>query len=247
MGNNHNAFQSQLVQQKVIEDVFSLCFGFPMGGTMMLGDVTIPEDIKMQYTPLDTSKGLHYYNVKMEGIKVDGQMLNLLPVQFNSGYGTVLDSGTTFTYLPTLPFKVFSESIIKATEAKGILRIPGSEPSYPDICWSVESVDFENIHTMFPTAELVFDGGAALVLTPIRYLFKMRSNAYCLGVFDNGNSGSLIGGVSTRNMVVQYDRRKGRIGFGEATCENFWHHHSRHHVNNSLTNAHSVNTSGAHH
>ncbi len=37
MGNNNNAFQSQLVEQKVIANTFGLCFGYPDGGMMVLG------------------------------------------------------------------------------------------------------------------------------------------------------------------------------------------------------------------
>jgi hypothetical protein len=46
-------------------------------------------------------------------------------------------------------------------------------------------------------------GGAALALTPQRYLFAAGRGLYCLGVFDNGDEGSLLGGILTRNALVQ--------------------------------------------
>ena len=38
---------------------------------------------------------------------------------------------------------------------------------------------------------------------PYRYLFKMSTGQYCLGVFDNGWQGTLLGGIITRNVLVQ--------------------------------------------
>ena len=56
---------------------------------------------------------------------------------------------------------------------------------------------------------------------PLNYLFMHtgESGAYCLGVFDNGASGTLLGGISFRNILVQYDRRNRRVGFGQASCQ----------------------------
>jgi len=56
---------------------------------------------------------------------------------------------------------------------------------------------------------------------PLNYLFMHtgESGAYCLGVFDNGASGTLLGGISFRNILVQYDRRNRRVGFGPASCQ----------------------------
>ena len=40
---------------------------------------------------------------------------------------------------------------------------------------------------------------------PLNYLFMHtgEAGAYCLGVFDNGGSGTLLGGISFRNILVQ--------------------------------------------
>jgi hypothetical protein len=46
-------------------------------------------------------------------------------------------------------------------------------------------------------------GGAHIDLVPYRYLFKVADQQYCLGVFDNGFQGTLLGGIITRNVLVQ--------------------------------------------
>jgi Xylanase inhibitor C-terminal len=76
-------------------------------------------------------------------------------------------------------------------------------PQYNDICWKGAADSFDKLEPSFPVAELVFGGNARLRLTPLRYLFMMRPGEYCLGFFDNGASGTLIGGVSVRNVLVQ--------------------------------------------
>ena len=56
---------------------------------------------------------------------------------------------------------------------------------------------------------------------PLNYLFMHtgEAGAYCLGVFDNGAAGTLLGGISFRNVLVQYDRRNRRVGMGQAACQ----------------------------
>lgn len=45
--------------------------------------------------------------------------------------------------------------------------------------------------------------GVSFKLTPERYLFMVGRGEYCLGVFDNGYQGTLIGGIIVRNVLVQ--------------------------------------------
>eukprot|EP00882_Tetradesmus_deserticola_P020603 GHRQ01022264.1.p2 GENE.GHRQ01022264.1~~GHRQ01022264.1.p2 ORF type:complete len:120 (+),score=38.09 GHRQ01022264.1:942-1301(+) len=38
MGNNENSFPRQLARAGLVDNVFSLCYGFPAGGAMLLGE-----------------------------------------------------------------------------------------------------------------------------------------------------------------------------------------------------------------
>lgn len=69
----------QLAGKGVIDDVFSLCFGSVEGdGALMLGDVALPKNLVMQYTPLLSSAAHpHYYLVKLEHMNVGGGVLNV--------------------------------------------------------------------------------------------------------------------------------------------------------------------------
>jgi len=47
---------------------------------------------------------------------------------YRTGYGTVLDSGTTFTYLPSLAFSSFADLVEKAAAKAGLTPRTGPDP-----------------------------------------------------------------------------------------------------------------------
>ena len=57
----------------------------------------------------------------------------------------------------------------------------------------------------FPSMRLRFAGEVDLPLPPQNYLFAHfdRDGAYCLGIFQNVQAGSLLGGITFRDILVQ--------------------------------------------
>ena len=55
-------------------------------------------------------------------------MRDCAQVTYARGYGTVLDSGTTFTYLPREAFREFQKQVVAAALAKGAHQVPGPDP-----------------------------------------------------------------------------------------------------------------------
>ena len=51
--------------------------------------------------------------------------------------------------------------------------------------------------------DFTFEPSVKIRMKPMQYLFKMGAGSYCLGIFDNQNAGTLIGGISVRNILVQ--------------------------------------------
>lgn len=60
-----------------------------------------------------------FYNVHLSGINLGKEQLDIDFTPFEQSYGTILDSGTTFTYLPSEAYKTFSDAFVKAVEATG--------------------------------------------------------------------------------------------------------------------------------
>ena len=79
---------------------------------------------------------------------------------FEDGYGTVLDSGTTFTYLPTKAFRAFREAVQTFALSKGLQMTKGPDPKFYDICFGgaphVEHAD--QLENVFPHLDLQFKG-----------------------------------------------------------------------------------------
>lgn len=148
--------------------------------------------------------------------------MRLKPKVFDSKHGTVLDSGTTYAYLPEEAFAAFKDAIINSIHLK---QIPGPDPNYKDICFSGAGSDVTEISKIFPEVAMVFGNGQKLALSPENYLFRHSKvhDAYCLGVFQNGRDPTtLLGGIVVRNTLVTYDRSKERIGFWKTNCSELW-------------------------
>ena len=164
-----------------------------------------------------------YYNIDLKEIHVAGKPLNLNPRVFGGKHGTILDSGTTYAYLPEAAFAAFKNAVVK--ELHSLKQIEGPDPSFKDICFSGAGSNISQLSKNFPRVDMVFSDGKKLTLSPENYLFqhfKVRG-AYCLGIFTNGkNPASLLGGIVVRNTLVTYDRENKRIGFWKTNCSELW-------------------------
>ena len=60
------------------------------------------------------SRGTAFYQATIEDVQLNGVSLSAtsdVPYLFSAGYGTVVDSGTTFTYLPAPIFEDFKRKV----------------------------------------------------------------------------------------------------------------------------------------
>ncbi|XP_004244902.1 aspartic proteinase 36-like [Solanum lycopersicum] len=222
LGRGDLSIVDQLVEKHVISDSFSLCYGGMDfgGGAMVLGGINPPSE--MVFTHSDPLRS-PYYNIELKGIHVAGKALNLNPQIFDGKHGTVLDSGTTYVYLPEAAFVAFKSAVMK--ELHSLREIEGPDPNYRDICFSGAESDVSQLSKSFPSVDMVFSNGKKLSLTPENYLFRHSKvrGAYCFGIFQNGKDPTtLLGGIIVRNTLVSYDRENERIGFWKTNCSKLW-------------------------
>lgn len=159
----------------------------------------------------------------MKEIHVAGKQLPLNPSVFDGKHGTVLDSGTTYAYLPETAFLAFKEAIMK--ELSSLKQIRGPDPNYNDICFSTDGSDVSQLSSNFPAVDMIFGNGKKFSLSPENYLFRHSKvhGAYCLGIFQNGKDPTtLLGGILVRNTLVTYDREHSKIGFWKTNCSELW-------------------------
>ncbi|WCJ35518.1 Eukaryotic aspartyl protease family protein [Euphorbia peplus] len=222
LGRGPLSIVDQLVDKEAVGDSFSLCYGGMDvgGGAMVLGRISPPAD--MVFTHSDPYRS-QYYNIDLKELHVAGKRLNLNPKIFDGKHGTVLDSGTTYAYLPEEAFLAFKDAVMK--EIKFLKQIPGPDPNYGDICFSGAGRDVTQLSKIFPEVDMVFSNNEKLVLSPENYLFRHTkvSGAYCLGIFQNGKDPTtLLGGILVRNTLVTYERENDKIGFLKTNCSELW-------------------------
>ncbi|KAI7736029.1 hypothetical protein M8C21_033550 [Ambrosia artemisiifolia] len=222
LGRGDLSIVDQLVDGGVISNSFSLCYGGMDvgGGAMVLGRISPPAD--MVYSRSDPRRS-PYYNIALKELHVAGKRLPIKASVFDGKHGTILDSGTTYAYLPEAAFVAFKNAIMK--ELHGVHQIKGPDPSYNDICFSGAGSDVSQLSKTFPSVEMVFGKGKKLSLSPENYLFRHSKvrGAYCLGVFQNGKDPTtLLGGIIVRNTFVMYDREHEKIGFWKTNCSDIW-------------------------
>ncbi|XP_010503675.1 PREDICTED: aspartic proteinase CDR1-like [Camelina sativa] len=219
LGQGDLSLVDQLVDKGLISNSFGLCYGGMDigGGSMILGGFEYPSD--MIFTESDPDRSL-YYNIDLTGIRVAGKQLLLNSRVFDGEHGAVLDSGTTYAYLPDAAFEAFEEAVMR--EVSTLKQIDGPDPNFKDTCFHVAaSNDVSELSKIFPSVEMVFKTGQSWLLSPENYMFRHAKvhGAYCLGVFPNGKDHTtLLGGIVVRNTLVVYDRENSKVGFWRTNC-----------------------------
>ncbi|KAL1207891.1 Aspartic proteinase 39 [Cardamine amara subsp. amara] len=221
LGRGKLSIVDQLVDKGVIEDSFSLCYGGMEvgGGAMVLGKISTPTGMVFAHSDPFRSP---YYNIDLKQMHVAGKSLKLNPKVFNEKHGTVLDSGTTYAYFPKEAFIAIKAAVIK--EIPSLKRIHGPDPNYDDVCFSGAGRDVSEIDKYFPEIAMEFGNGQKLILSPENYLFRHTKvrGAYCLGIFPDRDSTTLLGGIVVRNTLVTYDRENDKLGFLKTNCSDLW-------------------------
>ncbi|WOK91800.1 aspartic proteinase-like protein 2 [Canna indica] len=204
---------SQLSSMSVTPRVFSHCLKGSEngGGILVLGEIVEPGIV---YTPLVPSQS--HYNLNLESIAVNGQMLSIDPLVFStsSTQGTIIDSGTTLAYLAEQAYDPFVNAIISSLSPYvHIIPSKGNE------CFITSS----SVDESFPSVTLNFKGGASMPIKPEDYLLQQVSVdntiIWCIGWQKNQGSGiTILGDLVLKDKIFVYDLANQRIGWTNYDC-----------------------------
>nr|XP_043613699.1 aspartic proteinase 36-like [Erigeron canadensis] len=213
-GQHGLSVMSQLSSRGITPKVFSHCLkgDGTGGGKLVLGEILDPT---MVYSPLVPSQP--HYNLDLQSIAVNGQMLPIDPAVFatSDNKGTIVDTGTTLTYLVEEAFEPFVNAITGAV----------SQSTTPVIvketqCYLVKSI----ITGIFPEVSLNFAGGASMILKPENYLVPGDpidgGVPWCIGFQKVQNGVSILGDLVLKDKIFVYDLSKKRIGWTDYDCSN---------------------------
>ncbi|KAG0523927.1 hypothetical protein BDA96_07G165300 [Sorghum bicolor] len=165
-----------------------------------------------------------YYYVPLVGLslgtkRLDVPATSLGMIKPDGSGGTIVDSGSTMSYLEETAFRAVKKAVVEA------VRLPvanGTDEDYDDyeLCFALPTgVAMEAVKT--PPLVLHFDGGAAMTLPRDNYFQEPRAGLMCLavGTSPDGFGVSIIGNVQQQNMHVLFDVRNQKFSFAPTKCD----------------------------
>ena len=142
----------------------------------------------------------------------------------NGNGGTIVDSGTTLTFMEKPVF----DAVVTAFKTQ-----MGNLPRAADVeaksglgpCYNLAGVKLEKVK--FPDLTFHFKGGAKLELPVVNYFaFAGNSSVVCLTIVTDSGFGPgltvgpaiILGNFQQQNLYVEYDLENERFGFRRQSC-----------------------------
>ncbi|XP_020694287.1 aspartyl protease family protein At5g10770-like [Dendrobium catenatum] len=201
-----------IINQKphLYNKIFSYCLpsrpdtiGYLELGSSVLG---------VRYTPMLTKPEMpSYYFLNLIDISIGGERLGLPPTIFSEP-GTMLDSGTAFSYLPPSVY-----SILRNIFRNYMRNYTMAPPIYNlDTCY-----DISNYPMVFvPEMSFIYDGEVMTNLDSTGILFVFNKSQACFPFIQNEDDSEVvvIGSMQHLTYSVVYDVGNSQIGFGANGC-----------------------------
>ncbi|XP_054788225.1 aspartic proteinase-like protein 1 isoform X2 [Prosopis cineraria] len=196
---------SLLAKAGLIKDSFSFCLNENDSGRILFGD---QGHASQQYTPFLPIDGeFAAYVVGVESFCVGSSYLK------KTGFQALIDTGTSFTYLPDEVYKlVVSEFDKHVNASRVVLR------QYPwEYCYKVSSHELDNI----PTLKLTFSRNQTfrihypMYTTPSNQEYTIA----CLTIVQTDDDYGTIGQNFLKGYHMIFDRENLRFGWSSSNCE----------------------------
>ncbi|KAJ8754745.1 hypothetical protein K2173_012134 [Erythroxylum novogranatense] len=208
----------------------------PTSGDLILFPGSGKGDTKTQgldYTPFSKNPNVsnavfqsHYY-VSLRKIIVGGKHVkvphSLLVSGSDGNGGTIVDSGTTFTFMESAVFEPVAQEFVKQlanfTPATDIQNLTGLRP-----CFNLSGHE----NALFPDLVFQFKGGAKMKLPLANYITLIDQDVVCLTIVTDNNvigpeqvregPAIILGSFQQQNYYIEYDLENNRFGFKRQQC-----------------------------
>lgn len=142
----------------------------------------------------------------------------------SSNVVTVLDSGTTLVYLPSVMFQDFMNQLTaQVTANHSEVEVVVNEDTQKRCFISETTVLTASVvREWFPKLTITYDPDIKLTLPAENYLYShpVIPHTYCVGIDESEDETILLGQQTLRNTFVEYDLENDRVGLVVAQCEN---------------------------
>lgn len=208
-------------KHEINTDLFGICFGKKDGYMSVGGYNSSLHNYPLEWVNMYDN---NFYSIKATNILLNEQSLGLKESDFSHHYtsGTIVDSGTTFTYLASGVYdRLWSEFEDYCRGQKNCLGEQVSVPRETHKCYKFDSsqMSLEEFYQSFPVISFKIED-LFVDWVPEYYLFAWPDHpqSYCLGVYRNYR-GNVLGGNFMRGMDVVIDRYAKKIGFAPSDCD----------------------------
>ncbi|KAF7149823.1 hypothetical protein RHSIM_Rhsim02G0218900 [Rhododendron simsii] len=158
------------------------------------------------------SKAPSFYFVDLIGIKVGGHRLPVSESVFKTP-GTIIDTGTVITRLPSAAYAALRTSFLESTKGSGFRN---GDFSFLDTCYDYNMFDAVKI----PTISFLFGGNIEVPVSEVGILYFHNLAKVCLAFARNTDASdvSILGSLHQETLDVVYDIEGEQIGFGTGGC-----------------------------
>jgi len=216
----NTAFHTQLAKAGVIDaHVFGFCSEGSGTDTAMLslGRYNFGRNLaQLSYTRMVDNRWL--------SVRTMSWKLGETTIAGSSNVVTVLDSGTTLVYLPSVMFQDFMTQLATQVTTKHPEIELFEDAAIGGYCFIPETtVLTANIRReWFPKLTIAYDPDIKLILPPENYLYSHPyvPHTFCVGMRQSDDDTILLGQQTLRNTFVEYDLENNRVGMVVAECEN---------------------------
>ncbi|KAL3613684.1 hypothetical protein CASFOL_041758 [Castilleja foliolosa] len=164
--------------------IFSYCIpsDTSLTGFLKLGKTDYPENLN--FTPFITYNSNHpslYYFIDVTSIRVGNSSIDTSELIY---FGTIIDSGVSFTRLPMIVYKAMRDEFQKQMNSSGYSNFfKGGYDDYLDTCYDFSS----NPNIIIPTITFTFKGDVTLELGVSATLYDAYSTIKCLAFVGYSN------------------------------------------------------------
>ena len=210
LGRNSPSIVNTLMSSgKLDEKVFTMCLHME-GGNLGFGGVdTALHTGELQWLPLG---GGTFYSVTVNAFTVGSDS----PI--SSPSSAIVDSGTTFTYVPGAAFNAIRNAYAGRCSAGKCGDVTPKQVQGESLCY-VAAGGVDVIKQNFPPLTITFNTGATLQLPPEHVFIDMvwdGTNTFCLGVYKNNGNSVVVGANAMMGHDFVFDMAKNKVGWAPA-------------------------------
>ncbi|XP_010470147.1 PREDICTED: aspartic proteinase CDR1-like [Camelina sativa] len=176
------------------------------------GNANIAGDGVVSTTMFMTTAKPGFYYLNLDAVSVGDTRIETLGTPFHALEGNiVIDSGTTYTFLPESYCNLVREAVEKVVKADRVVDTSM-------LCYNSDTIE------IFPVITMHFSGGADLVLEKYNmYVESEGGGLFCMAVIcGNSKQEAIFGNRAQNNFLVSYDSSSLLVSFKPTDCSALW-------------------------